>query len=175
MAKSRYGKKSGRKSAKRVSAGRKAWRTRVRRYGSKAAAIRASFGRKGRGKSRGSSRRRGGVSRTHRVLGRARRMRQFLAQIQKREGTTGLAPTAAEVRLARIYTSRLGRGVAPKLSAEARHRASFASRLSKEKRREAARRVAYDARVRAEERRRAEHDAKMREHESAISAEMGRL
>ena len=39
-------RRGGHKSAKRVAAGRKAWRTKVRRYGSKAAAIRASFGRR---------------------------------------------------------------------------------------------------------------------------------
>lgn len=58
MAKRRFGRKvrkAGRKSLKRVRAGRKAWRTKVRRYGSKAAAIAATFGKRRR--RRGSKRR----------------------------------------------------------------------------------------------------------------------
>lgn len=183
MAKSRYGKKrtGHRKSPKRVRAGKKAWRARVKRYGSKAAAIRATFGRgRGKGKSRGGHRRRfggGGLwSRTHRMGGAA-----ILARIQRSRGTTGLPPTDAEVSLARKIVERSRKGASrsrfgtPKLSGEARHRAAFAARLAQEKRREAARRVAYDLRVRAEERRRAEHDARIREHEAAIASEMGRL
>ena len=76
---------SHRKSAKRVAAGRKAWRTKVRHYGSKAAAIAATVGKRGR-KTRGrkggkkTRARRGAKAAGHRLV----RYNRLAARIGKR-------------------------------------------------------------------------------------------
>jgi hypothetical protein len=180
MAKHKYGRKKGKKStshrSKRSAAGKKAWRTKVRKYG-RERAIAMSFG----GKSRRGKRKRGykrqGPAK-HRSL-RARRLAKnpalVLAAIQKKEGTTGQPATKGELRLARIIVSRAGRSPKFGPTGEEARRIAFEKKLKREKQEEAARRVAHKLRVRAAEEAEMARQKAQREAESEISAEYSRL
>jgi hypothetical protein len=156
--------KKSRVSAKRRAAGKKAWRTKVRRYGSKAAALAATFGKT-----------------THHRFSRAnivlRRISydKALARVQAKLGTTGQAPTDREKKIAARIARDVGGRRGPAMSTEESSRVAFKERLSREKRAEAARRAAYDLKVKAEARSRAEHDAAQKEAEAAIAAEYANL
>lgn len=171
----RYGGKK-RKSPKRVRAGKKAWRKRVARYGSKAAAVAASFGRRGRRKKG----RKKGRKATHRFSRANMVLRRIaydkaLARVQAKLKTTGQAPTAREKKIAARIVRDVGGRRGPTMSSEERNRLRFKEKLAQDRRREAARRVAYDLKVRAEQERRAKHDAAQKAAEAAINAEMSNL
>ena len=97
-----------------------------------------------------------------------------LAMIQKKEGTTGMPPTAAEERLARIIVSRGGRAVKPTDPEETR-RVAFSKKMEQEKRHEAARRVAHNLAVKAAQEAEEKRRAAQEEAEAQIRAEMGRV
>lgn len=177
----RKGPKKG-ESRKRSAAAKKAWQTRVRRYGKKAVLEAMRAGRKlgstRRKKRRGSK----PASTSFRRRDRAydpnllRRLRRnpalILAEIKKREGTQDLPATPAELRLARILSKRGTLYRSPSaLDPEERRRRAFEERIKLEKRREAARRVA------AEYQRQQQLEREKREKEAAdrIAAEMSKI
>lgn len=180
----RYGSKKGKreghhkragaghhyKSLRRVKAGRKAWLTRVRRYGSKAAALAASFGRRGHKVARRAH---------HRDANRMRRLARnparVLAAIQAREGTTGLPPTPAEMRLVRIVVARSGRVPEAGMTAEERHRAAFKADVARKMHAEAARRANLARQHRAAEEHAAARAREEAEAKAAIEAELRAL
>lgn len=146
MAKNRHGKKKGkkahghRKSAKRVAAGKKAWRKRVKRFGSKAAAVAHSFGKRGR---RGKKGRRRVASRFSKATTVLRRIAydKALVRVKTKLGTLAQPPTEREVMLAKRITRDVGRDRRGPVGEEAA-RLRFKAKIASEARAEAARRAA---------------------------------
>lgn len=151
----RYGRKKGKRRARhhrkdpcRVAAGRKAWRAKVRRYGSKAAALAATFGKRRRKKvhHRTSARRRAAgrrawaerkrkmgwgqaqrrfhaLTRTERAL--ARRARKAATKAARRAAVVSRAYRAPEVRSSGFAPEVRARLLALKAAREAAARAQY--------------------------------------------------
>ncbi len=181
MAKHRFGKKKGkrvnrkgtRKNSRRVAAGRKAWRSRVKRFGSKKAALAATFGNRFGGK-KGKRKGKKGKKGHHRGGGGGRKVsnanyKLMLAQIQDANKTTGWPPTPSEeqaayeaARLYHIPFNGKFTGGRHRDSEEAL-RERLRERLRKEQRAAAAELIAIQHRERAARRKREEQEDAERE------------
>jgi hypothetical protein len=143
------------------------------------------IGKRGRHRRKARKARKGGFHhrRTNVQRRQFRNPAYALKIIQKREGTTGLPPTAAEQRMARMLSKGLvfgkkgwgGTVAKPGLSAEESRRLHFVQRLAKEKREEAARRVAYMVKQREAAEAEARRKAAAEDAQKAIEAELANL
>lgn len=187
MAKRRFGRKPGKKAtrksvrrvgrghAARVRAGKRSWAAKVRRFGSKAAAIAATFGKRHRVGKKHRKATRKSVRRvgyrpyaTKGKVRRALRLPQILREVKYEEGTVGFPVTAGEKNKAEqiLFMEQTFKGDRDARSATSRLRESLGEKLKREKEAAAKQLRAIKRREEAAEKAKAEREADKAEIES---------